>query len=61
MENTRMNDPFGSEDEGYRRCSECGGDCDPEPSALDSLGVRITFVCPEHGPQSIVDPFQDQR
>lgn len=56
-----MNDPFGSEDEGYRRCSECGGDCDPEPSALDSLGVRITFVCPEHGPQSIVDPFQDQR
>ncbi|RZU62239.1 hypothetical protein EV380_1832 [Zhihengliuella halotolerans] len=48
-------------DEGYRTCAECGGDCDPEPTALDGLGVRIAFVCPEHGVHSMVDPFEDKR
>lgn len=45
----------------YRTCSECGGDCTPEPSPDDGLGVRVLFVCPEHGAQSIVDPFDDKR
>lgn len=36
-----------STDEGYRTCSECGGDCYPDPSAgADGIGVRIAFVCP---------------
>ncbi len=56
-----MTDPFSPGDEGYRTCSECGGDCDPEPSTLDGLGFRIVFVCSQHGPQSIADPFQDSR
>jgi hypothetical protein len=45
----------------YRTRSECGRDCNPEPSPDDGLGVRVLFVCPEHGAQSIVDPFQDRR
>lgn len=54
-------DPFSAGDEEYRTCSECGGNCEPEPSAVDGLGVRIAFVCPEHGAQSMLDPFSDQR
>lgn len=38
-------------DEGYHTCSECGGDCYPDPSAgADGLGVH-----------SVVDPFEDKR
>lgn len=48
-------------DDAYRTCSECGGDCEPEPSAIDGIGVRIAFVCPTHGAQSMVDPFSDLR
>lgn len=48
-------------DEEYRTCSVCGGDCDPEPSAVDGLGARFIFICPEHGAQSIWDPFSDLR
>lgn len=48
-------------DQSYRTCSTCGGDCEPETSAIDGLGVRIMFVCPEHGAQSVVDPFSDLR
>lgn len=48
-------------DEEHRTCSVCGGDCEPEPSALDGLGARFTFACPEHGAQSIWDPFSDLR
>lgn len=48
-------------DEEYRTCTVCGSDCVPEPSAVDGLGVRVVFVCPEHGVQSIVDPFSDLR
>lgn len=47
--------------EGYRTCSVCGGDCLPEPSATDELGVRLLFVCPDHGVHSIVDPFEGLR
>lgn len=54
-------DPLGPEDASYRTCTECGGDCEPEPTAIDGLGVRIVFVCPEHGAQNIVDPFADKR
>ena len=48
-------------DEGYRTCATCGGDCEPEPMAEDGLGVRIVFVCPYHGTQTIVDPFDGRR
>lgn len=54
-------DPLSPEGESYRICTDCGGDCEPEPNAIDGLGVRIVFVCPEHGAQSIVDPFEDKR
>lgn len=48
-------------DESYRTCSICGGDCLPEPSGANGLGVRILWVCPDHGAQSITDPFTDLR
>lgn len=50
----------GTMSEGYRTCSVCGGDCEPEPSAIDGLGVRVAFVCPSHGVHSILDPFEDR-
>lgn len=40
---------------------ERSGDCVPELTARDGLGVRIVFVCPEHGLHSIVDPFEGKR
>ena len=43
---------------GYRTCTECGSDCEPEPSSVDGFGIRVMFVCPNHGVHSIVDPFQ---
>ncbi len=48
-------------DESYRTCSECGGDCEPEPSGSDGLGVRIMWVCPQHGVHSAVDPLEHLR
>ena len=48
-------------DESYRTCSECGGDCQPEPSGADGLGVRIMWLCPQHGVHSAVDPFEHLR
>ncbi|MGO3833107.1 MAG: hypothetical protein ACTJGT_03990 [Microbacteriaceae bacterium] len=51
----------GSGDEQYRTCSECGKDCTPEPTGSDGLGVRIVFVCSEHGVHSVVDPFEGLR
>lgn len=54
-------DDWGPSDESYRTCSVCGGDCEPDPTAVDGLGVRIAFICPKHGVQSIVDPFADMR
>lgn len=48
-------------DSGYRTCKVCGGDCEPEPGGADGYGVRIMFVCPEHGVHSMVDPFEDKR
>jgi len=48
-------------DESYRICSVCGRDCMPDPTAVDDLGVRIAWVCTEHGVQSIVDPFEHLR
>lgn len=57
-----MNDELTSAgDEGYRTCAECGADCTPEPSAIDGLGVRIAFVCSEHGVHSVLDPFEGLR
>ncbi|GAB3264502.1 hypothetical protein [Arthrobacter pigmenti] len=52
-------DPFGCDS--YQTCAECGRDCEPEPSALDGLGARIVFFCPEHGVHSIVDSFHGER
>lgn len=49
-------------DEEYRTCAECGGDCVPDPSiTVEGAGVRVAFVCPAHGVQSLVDPFEDLR
>ncbi|WP_454293551.1 hypothetical protein [Salana multivorans] len=66
MDYQRIDGPDGMEirvprDEEYRTCSVCGGDCYPDPTGVDGLGVRIAFVCPDHGAQSIVDPFEDLR
>ncbi len=46
-------------DSDYRTCSDCGGDCVPEPGGGAGHGIRIMFVCPEHGVHSTVDPFED--
>lgn len=49
-------------DNSYRTCSECGGDCYPDPSiSAEDQGARIAFVCAKHGVQSTVDPFEGQR
>lgn len=49
-------------DDGYRTCSVCGDDCEPDPSlSADGVGARIAFVCPEHGVQSVVDPFEGMK
>ncbi|MBO4145956.1 hypothetical protein QWJ06_05375 [Kocuria rhizophila] len=48
-------------DQSYRTSAECGVDCALDPTAIDGMGVRIAFVCPQHGVQSIIDPFQGQR
>lgn len=49
-------------DDTYRTCSECGGDCYPDPCiTVEGQGARIAFVCSEHGVQSVVDPFEDKR
>ena len=66
MDYERVEGPDGLEirtprDDGYRTCGACGGDRLPEPGGAGGLGVRILFVCPEHGVQSIVDPFEDKR
>ncbi|WP_299304476.1 hypothetical protein [uncultured Brachybacterium sp.] len=66
MDYDKLNGPGGAEvrvptDDSYRTCSQCGGDCYPEPTAIDGLGVRIAFVCPEHGVHSVIDPFEDKR
>lgn len=57
---TFMDDPFGLEDEKYRTCAECGGDCEPEPMPTD-VGIRIAFYCPTHGVHTVVDPFEGLR
>lgn len=48
-------------DQGYRWCSQCGAECEPEPTAVKGLGVRFVFTCSEHGLNSVVDPFEDMR
>lgn len=49
-------------DDAYRTCSVCGADCEPDTSlSANGTGVRIAWVCSEHGAQSIVDPFSDLR
>lgn len=48
--------------EEYRTCAECGGDCVPDASVtVEGEGVRIAFVCPVDGVQSLVDPFEELR
>lgn len=46
----------------YGERSVCGVDCAPEPfDAGDGKGIRIAFLCPEHGLHSVVDPFEGTR
>ncbi|MFE7067187.1 hypothetical protein [Microbacterium sp. ER1] len=47
--------------EGYRTCAECGADCLPEPTDIEGAGIRIAFVCPDHGVHSFIDPFEGRR
>ena len=47
-------------EEQYRTCPECGADCEPELFDTDA-GVRIAFVCADHGVHSVVDPFDGSR
>ena len=47
------------EDEGYRTCAECGAACPPEPTVVEGVGVRIAFVCAEHGVHTFIAPFDD--
>ncbi|UOR02391.1 hypothetical protein MUN77_03485 [Leucobacter allii] len=49
------------DDDGYRTCSVCGGDCVPEAAGADLIGARIAFVCPEHGLHRLIDPFEHLR
>lgn len=53
-----MHDPFGHDDETYRTCAECGGDCTPELME-SSAGMSVAFCCPIHGLHSVIDPFED--
>ncbi|SEC28229.1 hypothetical protein [Arthrobacter woluwensis] len=49
-------------DDGYRTCAACGGDCEPGVEfGSNEHKARVAFVCPEHGPQSLIDPFEDLR
>lgn len=66
MEYDEINGPDGlplrvTKDDAHRTCSACGGDCEPEPTVVEGFGVRVAFICPEHGAQSMVDPFSDLR
>lgn len=46
----------------HRTCAVCRSDCEPDPSlSVDGAGVRVAFVCPQHGVQSVVDPFEGMR
>ena len=45
----------------HRRCNVCRAECAPEPSGADGYGVRIIYVCRDHGLQSVVDPFEHLR
>lgn len=47
------------DDESYRTCTECGTDCLPEPTVVEGVGIRIAFVCAEHGVHSFIDPFEE--
>lgn len=40
----------------YRLCLQCGANGAPESFEIDE-GFRIAFVCPTHGVQAIVNPF----
>ena len=55
-----MDDTFGCEDEAYRTCVDCGGDCEPEPMLTDE-GMRIAFGCPTHAVHTVLDLFEDLR
>lgn len=50
---------FGS-NENYRSCPECGADCLPDPFETNQE-IRIAFICPLHGVQTVVDRFPDFR
>lgn len=45
----------------YRTCAQCGGDCAPELNWADDFGVRVMYVCPQHGVHSVIDPHEHRR
>lgn len=48
-------------DEQYRICVLCGADCIPEPTETKGYSIRIIFVCPNCGPNSVVEPFKNSQ
>ncbi|MBP1325484.1 hypothetical protein JOF28_000716 [Leucobacter exalbidus] len=49
-------------EDSYRTCSVCGRDCESDVAfGSNNAGGRIAFICPVHGIQSLVDPFEEQR
>lgn len=48
-------------DQSYRSCAQCGADCQPEPTSVEGLGVRVAFICAEHGVNALIDPFEGER
>lgn len=47
-------------DNRHRACMQCEVDCPPESFKTDD-GVRVAFVCAEHGVHSVVHPFENGR
>jgi len=47
-------------DDLYRTCPECGRDCEPVPFSVGGDGVRVSMICPIHGAQAVIDPFEEE-
>lgn len=48
-------------DHSYRWCAQCGAECHPDPTSIEGIGMRIAFVCADHGINVLVNPFEGQR
>lgn len=54
--------PVFLDDQSYRTCSEFTSVCVPDPFiAGEGQGIKVAFICPSCGVQSVIDPFEDTR